>query len=71
MKAKRSLFRAAQNRMAFFRRSCSSCSSAYFRSRRLELRDLARRALPAGAFGARPRSRPSFTSFRHFDSMKG
>jgi hypothetical protein len=25
-------FRALQNRMAFFKRACSSCNSAYFRS---------------------------------------
>src|SRR6478735_7074152 len=62
--------RAAQNRMAFFKRSCSSWSSAYFRSRAWSA--AISRAGPAGAaFGGRPRSRPSFTSFRHLDSMKG
>jgi hypothetical protein len=35
---------------------------------RLELGDLADGA--SSAFGARPRSRPSRASFRHFDRMK-
>lgn len=62
--------RAAQNRMAFFRRSCSSLSSAYFRSSAWSC--AISRAGPGGAaFGSRPRRHPSFTSFRHFDSMKG
>jgi len=61
---------AAQNRIAFFRRSCSSCSAAYLRSSAWSC--ASSRVTPAGAAcGARPRSRPSFASFRHFDSMNG
>ncbi len=50
-------FRAEQNRMAFFKRACSSLSSAYSRSSCCSF--ASSRAGPAdGAFGARPRSRP-------------
>lgn len=63
-------FRAEQNRMAFFKRSCSSCSSAYFRSSACSWA-ISRAGPAGGAFGARPRNRPSFASFRHFESMKG
>jgi hypothetical protein len=62
--------RALQNRMAFFRRSCSSLSSAYFRSSACSCA-ISRAGPDGGAFGARPRKRPSFTSFRHLESMKG
>lgn len=63
-------FRALQNRMAFFKRSCSSFSSAYCRSRRCSCA-ISRAGPAGGAFRGWPRSRPSFTSFRHFESMKG
>lgn len=62
--------RALQNRMAFFRRSCSSLSSAYFRSRVCNCA-ISRAGPAGGAFRGWPRSRPSVTSFRHFESMKG
>jgi len=63
-------FRAEQNRMAFFRSSCSSCRSACAFSS--ACRAAISRAGPGGgAFVARPRIRPSRTSFRHLDSMKG
>ena len=58
-----------QNRMAFFRRSCSSCSSACARSsacsRRISRRGGTVRSRPL------PRSTPSRTCLRHFDSMNG
>ena len=63
-------FRALQNRMAFFKRSCSSFNSAYFRSSACSC-GISRAGPTGGAFGGRPRSRPSFTSFRHFESMTG
>src|SRR5205809_102518 len=63
-------FRVAQNRMAFFKRACSSCSSAWARSSAWR-----RRISRAGGIftaGARPpRSTPSRTAFRHRDSMNG
>lgn len=63
-------FRAAENRMAFFKRSCSSCSAAYFRSRAWKA--ASSRAGPrGGAFGGCPRRTPSRASLRHFDNMKG
>jgi hypothetical protein len=62
--------RAEQNRMAFFRRSCSSCSSAWAFSSACSW--AISRAGPGGSvLRARPRMRPSRTSFRHLDSMKG
>src|SRR5215510_2816072 len=63
-------FRALQNRMAFFKRSCSSLSSAYLRSSVCS-RAISRAGPGGRAFRGWPRSRPSFTSFRHFESMKG
>lgn len=63
-------FRALQNRIAFFKRSCSSLSSAYFRSSACSCA-ISRAGPGGGAFGGRPRRRPSFTSVRHFESMKG
>ena len=63
-------FRAEQNRMAFFRRSCSSCKSACACSSACSCA-ISRAGPSGGALGARPRSRPSRASFRHFDSMKG
>jgi hypothetical protein len=62
--------RALQNRMAVSKRSCSSLSSAYCRSRRCSCA-ISRAGPTGGALGGRPRSRPSFTSFRHLESMKG
>src|SRR2546422_950522 len=63
-------FRVAQNRMAFFRRACSSCSSAWARSSAWSRRiSRAGGSFTAGA--RRPRSTPSRTSFRHRDSMNG
>ena len=59
-----------QNRMAFFKRSCSSFSSAYRRSSRWNCA-ISRAGPAGGAFGGRPRKRPSFASLRHFESMKG
>src|SRR5213083_501507 len=63
-------FCVAQNRMAFFRRACSSCSSAWARasawSRRISR---AGGTFPAGARG--PRSTPSRAAFRHRDSING
>lgn len=61
---------ALQNRMAFFRRSCSSLSAAYFRSSACNAA-ISRAGPGGGAFGGRPRKRPTFASFRHFESMKG
>jgi hypothetical protein len=62
-------FRAEQNRMAFFKRACSSCSSACARSsscrRRLS------RASGTGRDGRVPRKTPARTSRRHFDNMNG
>src|SRR5690242_6078883 len=63
-------FRAFQNRMAFFRRSCSSWSCAYLRSSACSCA-ISRVGPGGGVFCGRPRNRPSFTSFRHFESMKG
>jgi len=64
-------FRALQNRMAFFLRGHgSSLSSAYWRSSAWSCA-ISRAGPAGGAFGGRPRSRPSFTSFRHFERMKG
>jgi hypothetical protein len=62
--------RAAQNRMAFFKRSCSSSSAAYLRSRACNCA-ISRAGLGGSAVLARPFNRPSFTSFRHFDNMNG
>src|SRR6266705_1275012 len=63
-------FRVAQNRMAFFKRACSSCSSAWARSSAWSRRiSRAGGSFTAGA--RRPRSTPSRTSFRHRDSMNG
>src|SRR5688572_2843292 len=64
-------FRAEQNRMAFFRSSCSCCNNACARSsacRRLSSRTFGgfTGATPPG-----PRRWPSRISFRHRDSMKG
>ncbi len=63
-----------QNRMAFFRRACSSCSSRCARSSSCSLRI----SRTSGALGARrsglracDRRRPSRNSFRHRDSMNG
>jgi hypothetical protein len=63
-------FRAEQNRMAFFRRSCSSCRSAWAFSSAWSCA-ISRAGPGGGAFGARPRNRPSRASFRHLDNMKG
>ena len=63
-------FRAEQNRMAFFRRSCSCSSCAYFRSSACSCLS-SRTGAGGGAAGGFPRNRPSRTSFRHFESMKG
>src|SRR5437773_1246918 len=62
-------FRVAQNRMAFFRRACSSCKSACARSSAWSRRI----SRGGGPFTATrfPRSIPSRTAFRHRDSMKG
>src|SRR5206468_2233672 len=62
-------FRVAQNRMAFFRRACSSCSSAWARSSACSRRI----SRGGGTFTATrfPRSIPSRTAFRHRDSMNG
>ena len=63
-------FRVAQNRMAFFKRACSSCSSAWARSSAWRRR--ISRAGGTFTAGARPpRSTPSRTAFRHRDSMNG
>jgi hypothetical protein len=63
-------FRAEQNRMAFFKRSCSSLSSAYSRSSRCSCA-ISRAGGALAGFAGAPRKRPSRASFRHFDSMKG
>src|ERR1035437_5140817 len=63
-------FRAEQNRMAFFRSSCSAwskacaCSSAWSCA-------ISRAGPGGGAFGARPRNQPSRASLRHLDNMNG
>lgn len=63
-------FRALQNRMAFFKRSCSALSSAYCRSSACSCA-ISRVGPGGGAFGERSRSRPALASFRHLDNMKG
>ena len=62
--------RAEQNRMAFFRSSCSSSRRACAFSSACSLA-ISRAGPGGGAFGARPRNRPSRASFRHFESMNG
>src|SRR6266496_565786 len=63
-------FCVAQNRMAFFRRACSSCSSAWARSSAWSRRiSRAGGTFPAGARG--PRSTPWRAAFRHRDSING
>src|SRR2546428_438905 len=63
-------FCVAQNRMAFFRRACSSCSSAWARSSAWSRRiSRAGGTFPPGARG--PRSTPSRAAFRHRDSITG
>jgi len=64
-------FRAEQNRMAFFRSSCSCCSNACARSsacKRLSSRTFGGLT---GASPSGPRRLPSRISLRHRDSMKG
>src|SRR5439155_8696476 len=63
-------FRVAQNRMAFFRRACSSCRSACARSSSCSRR-ISRGGATWTAVPRFPRNRPSRTSFRHRESMKG
>ena len=60
--------RAEQNRMAFFKRSCSSWSSAYSRSSCCS-RASSRVCVPVGTVGAAPLSRPSRASFRFKDRL--
>ena len=61
---------AEQNRMAFFRRACSSCNIAWSRSS-VARRRSSRAGGGAGAGRFAPRSVPSRHSRRHFDSIKG
>src|SRR5216117_206334 len=63
-------FRVAQNRMAFFRRACSSCRNACARSSSCNRR-ISRGGATWTAAPRFPRSCPSRTAFRHRESMNG
>lgn len=58
--------------MSFFRRACSSSSTAYFRCNACSrLTWLAGGTFTAVGNATRPRSTPSRASFRHRDNMNG
>jgi len=63
-------FRVAQNRMAFFRRACSSCRSACARSSYCSRR-ISRGGATWTAAPRFPRSCPSRIAFRHREGMNG
>jgi hypothetical protein len=63
-------FRVAQNRMAFFKRACSSCRRACARSSAWSLR-ISRGGGSFTAVPRFPRRCPSRTAFRHRDNMNG